>query len=138
MPFASDLILLLQYLSRVFGMPLILSFCCPGYQNQCCVNNINGWSFPYFLIAFFFCGFPPKSSQLTFLFRRILMGLTFTPFLKASKETFQNPFLVASPCILFLQIGRFFLVMLKRSPVTFLHGSPFSTLSEVLVLPIKH
>ena len=52
------------------------------------VSNIGGWSFPYFLIAFFFWGYLPKSSQLTFLFWGVLIGLTSIPFPKVSKETF--------------------------------------------------
>ena len=41
------------------------------------------------------------------------MRLSFIPFPKASKETFQSLFLAALPFVLFLQIGRFIPVMLK-------------------------
>ena len=40
------LLLLLQCHPSVYGVPLIPSICYPGYQNQCCVSNIGGWSLP--------------------------------------------------------------------------------------------
>ena len=39
---------------KVSGIPLIPSICFIGYQNQCCANNIGGWSLLYSSLFSFF------------------------------------------------------------------------------------
>ena len=91
-----------------FGVPLILTICYCGYQNQCCTSNI---SFSHFLTIFFFWGFPPKIPQWTFLFWRVL-GLTFNFFSRLLERLFRTHFWLPHS-VFFLQIGRFLPVKLK-------------------------
>ena len=115
---------LLEHLPRVFGVPLILFICCPGYQNQCCVSNIGGWSLLYFLTIFPFWGFPPKSPQLTFPFWEVLRADFHSSLPKASRCSFSDPSFWLLHFLSFSLNDQIISYQTERSLATFLYGPP--------------
>ena len=104
-------------------MPLISFICCPRYQNQCCVSNIGGWSFPYFLTIAFFWDFPLKSPQLTFLFGGFLKVDFQSSLPQASRWTISDPTFWLPHLLSFPLNWWIPTCQAERTSATFLHGS---------------
>ena len=114
--------LLLLCHPRVSGVPLIPSICSLGYQNQCCVSNIGGWSIPH---SSLFPSFEVPSLKTPSWLSRSgdPRGLTFDiSFSKASKFHFFRPtFWLLSPFSFFSnELIPFY--QAKTSPATFFNG----------------